>query len=412
MRINRTTGIITIFILFIFQPFIEIHIPFFKYYDEIISLCFFVIYLIKKLMGRRNNWKDFKFVGLLIFLAIIGIIGNFRSEVGQETYAIIQDIVSNFKLIVFAYSVRNLNFSEKEKCLISDRIAFIIRGIFIVMFITSILSLFLDIGMSAGIRYALKSYTFIFQNPAVLNTYFYMYFVLYSITLYKNGKLRKWSNLYTIMGLIPWVLTLRSRAFAFAFIYFVLYFYFVFIRKSGIKTKLRCYYFVIFGIIAVLIGWDAIETYFISNDQTARYQLLKTSFGIAREYFPIGSGFGTFGTEASKAFYSRLYYRYNLVNIYGLSNSFGSYITDQYWFGILAQFGYVGAVMYALIIYKMYKEIWSTTNGVKANQITAITLIYTGIFSSFTEASFIQASVIASVIAIYVFRADGNKKPK
>ena len=40
--------------------------------------------------------------------------------------------------------------------------------------------------------------------------------------------------------------------------------------------------------------------------------LLKTAIQIAKDNAPLGSGLGTFGSEASRINYSQLYYQYNI----------------------------------------------------------------------------------------------------
>ena len=58
--------------------------------------------------------------------------------------------------------------------------------------------------------------------------------------------------------------------------------------------------------LILFIIWDKFDFYFISGFQEdnglARPLLYKTSFDILKDYFPFGSGLGTFCNEASKIF--------------------------------------------------------------------------------------------------------------
>ena len=90
--------------------------------------------------------------------------------------------------------------------------------------------------------------------------------------------------------------SLRSKAFAAVFVFCIIY-YFVFIREKKITLKT----FLIFVPVIVFMVGDQIEYYFFSDIQSdsARYQLLVTSLSIAKNSFPFGTGFGTFGSYMS-----------------------------------------------------------------------------------------------------------------
>ena len=383
-----------------FQPVIEKYVGIFKYFDEIVV----VISLVSFFVDNKFKLKkyDCQILSLFLLLCILGIAGNILSKSGQNSRAIIQDIVSNGKMVLFALSIRNIQLRDDQKSDLSDNISFLVRALFLIMFITSIVSQFVNIGMTAAPRFGIESYHFIFNNPAGLNTYCYLYFILYSITITKNGKIRKYSLLFTIMGIVPWILTMRSRAIAFAVIYFVLYIYVLYIRKPGTVYRFRWYQIIIVAAVLLLLSWDAIDTYFISNDRSARYNLLHTSFRIAKEYFPIGTGFGTFGTEASRAYYSSVYSKYGLTYIWGLNSSYTKYITDQFWFGIIGQFGYLGTILMAVLIYRTYRALWNIAKREKQSQLACLTLFMTSIFASVTAGTFIQASILPSILIFYL----------
>ena len=409
-RSNKVRIYTVILILFMFQPVIERHISPFKYFDEVVVMTSLLAYFTKKKL--KLDKQDLKILLPFSILCIIGIIGNIVSKSGQSWRPIVQDIISNGKMILFALSVRNIHLSDKQKMRLEDIIALLVRVLFIIMFTTSIASQFINIGMTAKSRFGIKSFQFIFNNPAGLNTYCYLFMILHSITIMRNGKIRRYSNIFTIIGIIPWMLTMRSRAIAFAVIYLALYVYILYLRKPGSVYKFKWYQVLIVGIVAVLLSWDAIDTYFISNDRVARYNLLRNSFRIAKDCFPVGSGFGTYGTEASRVFYSSIYNRYGMANIWGLSSEHTKFITDQFWFGILGQFGYIGTIVMIVLIYRTYKNIWGIAKWEKKSQLACMILFVTSIFASFTAGTFIQASILPSVMIFYLLcdRNDGKGK--
>ena len=71
----------------------------------------------------------------------------------------------------------------------------------------------------------------------------------------------------------------------------------------------------------------------------------KTSLKILYDYFPFGSGMGSFACNGAWKFFSPLYYKYNLTGIWGLSPEMGYFICDAY-YPTLAQFGIVGVFFF------------------------------------------------------------------
>lgn len=87
----------------------------------------------------------------------------------------------------------------------------------------------------------------------------------------------------------------------------------------------------------------------------ARPVLYVTSTQIMYDYFPFGSGFGSFATHASGAYYSKIYGEYEIDKVWGLSESFSSFVADTH-FPSLAQFGVVGLFLFILFWRELIKE--------------------------------------------------------
>lgn len=406
MRLSKVDAYFWCLVVFMLQPFFELIVPFFKYYDEAIVLIFF-IYSVFKSKGKISM-MSVRVLGLSALLIPIGLVGNLFSQSGQPSSMILQDIVSNLKFPLFAVAINKRSLTEYEKEYLSGRLHAFLRMLFAFMAVTAVLSQIVNIGMSSKMRYGISAYHFIFRNPAVLNTYCYLYIIAYIITLKEHGTIRKNAHLFAILGVIPWVLTLRSRAFSFAAIFAFLYWRMIVSGKSREGRKFHWFYVLVALAGAVLISWDAIVKYFLDNNRSARFQLLKNAFELAREYFPVGSGFATFGTEASRAHYSSIYYRYGMNLIYGLSPAYPSFVTDQYWFGILGQFGASGILCVGFIIWSIYKKAWVISKQDPCNRLAVYMLFMTSLFASITAGTFIQASILPSLLVIYLF---GQENP-
>lgn len=92
---------------------------------------------------------------------------------------------------------------------------------------------------------------------------------------------------------------------------------------------------------------------FTSNEyrgRTARATLYHDSVDIANDAFPLGAGFGRFGTHTAIAHYSPLYRARGYASIWGLQPSdegSGHYASDTFWPGVAGETGWLGLVAFA-----------------------------------------------------------------
>jgi hypothetical protein len=105
---------------------------------------------------------------------------------------------------------------------------------------------------------------------------------------------------------------------------------------------------------ALFVAREKIYYYFIlggfgdgrtASDLYARMALYYFSLPIFVDYFPFGSGFGTYATYASAIDYSPIYIKYGMQNMHGLSKEMPDFIADTY-FPALAQFGIAGVILF------------------------------------------------------------------
>jgi len=96
------------------------------------------------------------------------------------------------------------------------------------------------------------------------------------------------------------------------------------------------------------VTWERFDAYYVSgwnNDvKLARPETYKTAWAILWDYFPFGSGMGSFACNGAWKFYSPIYPEYGLDEVWGLDAG-GGFICDAY-YPTLAQFGVVGVVFF------------------------------------------------------------------
>lgn len=124
------------------------------------------------------------------------------------------------------------------------------------------------------------------------------------------------------------------------FVYFVK-------NKLNFKSPKTIIYVVLLVTVILMVTWTRFDTYYVSgldNDNLARPMTYKTSLQILWDYFPFGSGMGSFACNGAWKYYSPLYYEYHLNEVWGLSEG-GGFICDAY-YPTLAQFGIVGVFFF------------------------------------------------------------------
>ena len=399
---------IFIVILFLSQSILEIYFNRFSYFDEVFVI-FSLIAILFLHINKPFDSSDIGFISIVMLFVLCGLISNFLSGVLRSPYAIVMDVFSNLKFFIVFYLSCNLCFNRQQMFNVLDSFAFLSRVLILILAILSIVSQFVNIGLTDDIRYGVRSFKFLYENPAGFNTNYYFVICLFSISLFNNQlKLRKYSNIFAIISIIPWILSMRTRAFAFAIIFIFLYFFLI-TRRKIFKLKIR--YFVLIAVICVFVGYDSFLKYFVLNDNQVRYNMMNTSFQIFRDYFPFGTGFATFGTEMSRVFYSDVYYLYGINNIWGLSPTEPLFILDQYWFAVIGQFGLIGTLEIGLLLFIVYCNLWKKAD-IKYLQLGVLMFAITSLVSSLTAASYIQGSTIGccfviSSICNYNFKKEG-----
>ena len=102
--------------------------------------------------------------------------------------------------------------------------------------------------------------------------------------------------------------------------------------------------------IVIAVVWQRFDTYYMSgwnNAALARPMTYKTSLQILVDYFPLGSGMGTFASWGAAEYYSPLIIKYGLNNIWGMQKDFNVFIADAF-YPTLSQYGIVGVILFCI----------------------------------------------------------------
>jgi hypothetical protein len=100
------------------------------------------------------------------------------------------------------------------------------------------------------------------------------------------------------------------------------------------------------------------DDYIVGGDTSARTLLVRDSVEVAAGHFPLGAGFGRFGSQTAAVSYSPEYVVRGYPAIWGLgaTEKSGQFLTDTEWPAIVGESGLIGAVAFALGLAAMYRR--------------------------------------------------------
>lgn len=351
-RLNQTTFLssykitdvfwLLLFNLLIFQGPIQSATGF-SYIDECVTVAAFISYVCGNLVGMNGNKEDFgiwakRCIVLLGLFVIAGLISNAFSGVDAAFTAISIDFFTCIKYPV-CFICFVLYFRDKH-CL-HDVILSEIKLLLVAFLVFGVLNIFFSIGDFGADdpRFGFKrSFQFVFGHPEGL-VFVCVGFLLILVRDYTRN--RTW----LLISLFVICLTLRTKGIAFVGVALLLLF------TWGYRGRLRLSHVLLGLLSAILIGWDQFQFYYQGSGY-ARNELTRVAFILANKYFPLGTGFATFGSNITgdPKYYSSLYYQYRLNTVWGLYPGEASFLSDVFWPTVMAQFGWVGLFVYVAML--------------------------------------------------------------
>ena len=115
-------------------------------------------------------------------------------------------------------------------------------------------------------------------------------------------------------------------------------------------------------VLAPLVGslWElTVREYSGDPSRVARVALHQASFQIAKDNFPLGAGLASFGSYASRVYYSDTYHQYGLSSIWGLGPQYPAFIMDTFWPMVLGEGGIVTLIPYLIFVFMPLTLFWN-----------------------------------------------------
>jgi hypothetical protein len=385
----------SIFDIFIFQNCLIKYIPQISYIDETFTILLIVLSIFF-IFNRRNHinmhTSEVKVVVLFFILLLVGGMGNFLHHIQLQRIAIYKDILAISKFIVCYICVLIVS-NNIDKDLLSKKVAKRSRIYLTIMFVFLIINIIHDIGMSADVRYGIRSYKFLYEHPTYLVS---AVVILLCIVLSDSRKKYDIFIIFEAMTIL--VFTMRNKAFVFV----LGYFFIKLVMKYGKSIKIR--YILMLAAIGIFSSYNKIMEYASYYLTAARPALFIVGFMLASTYFPFGSGFGTFASDISGEYYSPIYFEYGINVVTGLEETAHSYIGDTFWPYIYGQFGFLGLFIFLLIILDIFKSLQKRYALNKERQSAAFLVLLYILIASTAEAIFtdVTGSFSFAVIAGYL----------
>ena len=133
--------------------------------------------------------------------------------------------------------------------------------------------------------------------------------------------------------------------------------------------------------------------YFGNGHPEARTVLTVDSFSVAASHFPLGAGFGRFGSAVAATNYSPEYVARGYPYIWGLGRTKedGRFLTDTEWPALIGEAGFFGALAFALGLVALYRA------GLRLWRADARPVVR---WAGLTSAGWVVACVVQSVATV------------
>ena len=362
-----------IYILIIFfNIFFDKFIPYANYTDELICLLFMaiaIVYICKDKGKVAVNKEQKNSILCILLVLFIGIVGNVMYGYMPSVSVIGRDIIGTFKF-----------------------------------FIIYLVNLLVNTGIADEVRYGLRSYKFIYSHYTYL---VYNEVLLYSILATEDKR----NAVFKIMSLLSIAATFRTKGFI--TIAFILAYYLLnFAKKKRISFKdiFKPVYIAPIGIVCFFISKSKIQQYLSwGASQSIRVGVHSVGLKIANDHFPFGTGFGTFGTNISYKNQSQLYNIYNSLNYSHLMNYGYATMSDVYWPSIYVQFGYIGMIVYVILIIQICKDLLNNAMLNNRCKFSILLILFYMVSASLSEATFSNESGAFSAVVILIIVAISRK---
>ena len=284
-----------------------------------------------KYIVKRPRKEYYQFLVILTFFTIYGLL--FGANIQK---AVLRDLVQWIRpfSVIYCTWILNPQFTKKQKMtMLYSMIATLVTWLF--YHPTALNGVEAEFPVLGQLAMCTGMAWYLFTDPTKENTYIATALVLSGMLAPK----------FKFLGEVV------------CFIY-VIYFMQKRLNFKSAKTAMAL---ALMMAVVLYVTWFKFEAYYVSGfqegaERMARPESYKVAFGqILWDYFPFGSGMGSFGCAAAADFYSPLYYKYKMDDIWGLTPDNPMFLADAF-YPVLAQIGVVGIFFFCAFWKRRFQE--------------------------------------------------------
>lgn len=359
------------------QDPIALRVSGFSYLDELLALCgiFVILFRFRKCIELLKNKYIICLVGAISIFVLVGILGNVIFRYQPFKYWLI-DLYTNLKFF-FTLAMGFLVYDEDDKEVEMGLLAGAWASSIFLFFVFAADRLFHFYG--GQVRYGIRSAElFYFHCTYLAGTMAFLTALL--LVFY-----RKYNLILMLGNIVIMFFTLRSKAIATAFIFVILW-----IQIMWRKRDIKLWHIVSVGVATIALGAKQIYFYFIQlSGWSGRSIILQTCFKVMKDYFPIGTGFGTYGSHVAAEHYSPVYVKYGFLETDTLiPGGEVSYFDDQFWPIIIGQTGFIGTIAYVIAITVLIMLCWKLQRSRRSEYLAGFFIFVYLLLSSTGEPAF------------------------
>lgn len=394
----------------------------FGYIDEAVALLGLLYSGLVLLTGKGNvSWKQvlLPIISLGVFVAS-GLLGNVLYRY-QPWKSVVIDLYTNLKFF-FAINTGFLFLHLLPWETLKQQANLCARSATAYLFAVFLLDRALHI-FDGQVRHGIRSAELFFTHPSYLAGA--VVFLLCLMAAFFENK----NRIFILMDLVMIAFTLRSKAIVSAMVFVALWAFLVIWKK-----EMKRWHLVILGIAGVAVAWPKIHYYFIElHNWSARSVLLITALIIMKDYFPIGTGFGTYASSEAAKHYSPVYEKYGFQNNWELRNVAdrantkrliekfdiprhdlwgGPYLNDSFWPIIFGQTGVLGTAAYVTAMGSLSYRCWKLKDASFYSFATVMYIWFHLLICSIAEPAFNNPTAVPLALVMGMVLAAAAKSEK
>ncbi|MEM7818239.1 MAG: O-antigen ligase family protein [Candidatus Aenigmatarchaeota archaeon] len=385
------TLLLFIYILLLILPFqqgfLKQYLAEIQYIDEIFSLFAFLFIFFYTLIFLKIKRKFIVFNIFIIAFCLVGLIsGILNNNEIKITFLGIFDYIKNFIFILLGI----MYFNEKRLkslFLVLLNLYVLICATAIIIVISNLLSFKLPdfLGYIIEIRFGIPRVAPFQIHPNMLGLCSLLFFIL-DFSLYPKFTFKKF---LLLCGIILSGSRMVWTSFAVGMLFLV------FIFKIRERIIYGFFLSLLFGIFVLPKIFEKTQTEYLSESYYRGY-VIKKSFEIWKDSPFLGLGPGMYGGVVSVKFNSPIYERYNFSKQWYNFGLARFHSLDMFWPQILVECGLIGAILFLLFLYVLYKL--ARNKAINTN-------------NKFVKHFSLGLSVVPIVIFFYLFGSGLNLAP-